>query len=479
MITRFGTDYWLEIPAGRYRVGLTPDEAHGLAQQSAAYLDGEGPEFSNNDAKMMRRAMELVEGTGNPKWVERYLLAHHPAREVDLPAFAIAKRPITNREYRQFMAETSETQEPEAWSRDPGNKADDLPAHGISWWLAVAIAEWAEVRLPFEDEWERAVRGADHRLFPWGNDHLPVGRQILQSYPKSLPTSLSATSDGLEGAVSGAEEWCSDFWSEAPGVEPQAWNEEGEGARALLRRAPWARVLRGGSTGVDKRKTIPSALYRESGNMWGTTYAYADQSASVRLVRRDARFIPPPRADTPRDELAMGEVRAFESKVLGQAFQALHAGPIAREHTIVLRATQAWGDDTAAGKLWRAIDSGEFQANKVRNHGVSPDPKTWVHGMAIVATSRETVRRIPREHGIFLWNVQYRLTAEGKLRARPIVVFHMAFNRGLHRFENRFRPYESDTALEVLTPEMVRVSVLDTFQSYEMHADSDENPFSR
>ena len=473
MITPFGPDYWLEIPAGRYRTGLTPDEAHRLAQQSAAWVDGQGVDLSPNEGKMIRNALAMLEMTGNPQWVEQYLLAHLPAREIDLPAFAIAKRPITNREYRQFMAETGETQEPEAWSPDRGNTADDLPAHGLSWWLAIAIAEWAQARLPFEHEWERAVRGLDHRLFPWGNDLMPIGGRILtESYPKSFPTSVSTTPESLEGAVCGADEWCADVWTEPPGVDALAWGEKPVPV--------WSRVRRGGSSGgLGNRKVVPSAVFRESADARGSTYGYTSHMSAVRLVRGDGRAIPPPPVDTPRDELAMGDVRAFESKVLGQAFRALQAGPIAREHTIVLRETEAWGDDDAVGPLWRAIDSGEFQANKVQNHGVSPDPRTWVHGMAVVATSRETIRRIPREHGIFLWNVQYRLTADGKLRARPIVVFHMAFNRALHRFENRFRPYEPDTALADLTPELVRTSVLDAFQYYEIHADSDENPFGR
>jgi len=77
---------------------------------------------------------------------------------------------VTNREYQVFVKAT-DRQPPISWAGQeypPGQ--DDFPVTGVNWDDANAYAQWAGKRLPTEDEWEKAARDADGRLYPWGND---------------------------------------------------------------------------------------------------------------------------------------------------------------------------------------------------------------------------------------------------------------------------------------------------------------------
>ncbi len=92
-----------------------------------------------------------------------------PQRRIDLPGFYIDKYEVTNRQYYIFIQATDH-KPPRSW-RVPKYPAgwERLPVTDVTIFDATAYAEWAGKRLPTEQEWEKAARGPNDFLYPWGN----------------------------------------------------------------------------------------------------------------------------------------------------------------------------------------------------------------------------------------------------------------------------------------------------------------------
>jgi len=86
-----------------------------------------------------------------------------------LPGYWIDKCEVTVAQYRRFCRETGrEMPEAPKWGWQ-----DDHPIVDVTWHDAAAYAKWAGKRLPTEMEWEKAGRGTDGRIYPWGNQWPP------------------------------------------------------------------------------------------------------------------------------------------------------------------------------------------------------------------------------------------------------------------------------------------------------------------
>ncbi len=91
---------------------------------------------------------------------------------VPVPAFWMAKYPVTNKQYREFVTATGK--KPRYWDDAKWN-GDDYPVVGMTWYEAVAFCAWLsnktgeKIMLPSDAMWQRAAQGDDERKFPWGN----------------------------------------------------------------------------------------------------------------------------------------------------------------------------------------------------------------------------------------------------------------------------------------------------------------------
>lgn len=111
----------------------------------------------------------------NPDLDRDYDTIEIPQCVVRLPAFEISRTPVTNEQYAIFVRNTR-YRTPDHWmnGRIPIGKSEH-PVVFVSWFDAMAFCLWAGVHLPTEAQWEKAARGVDSRIWPWGD--LPPDNQ--------------------------------------------------------------------------------------------------------------------------------------------------------------------------------------------------------------------------------------------------------------------------------------------------------------
>jgi len=132
-------------------------------------------------------ALEYLRNQEPNDYVVNLLGPPSTAKErTDVPEFWIDEHEVTNAQYRRFLEylereghgefchpdEGNVNHVPESWY-DPALTADALPVIGVSWFDAYAYAGWAGLRLPTLEEWRRAARGDDRRIYPWGDAFEP------------------------------------------------------------------------------------------------------------------------------------------------------------------------------------------------------------------------------------------------------------------------------------------------------------------
>ncbi|MBI1930798.1 formylglycine-generating enzyme family protein [Candidatus Poribacteria bacterium] len=175
-----------------------------------------------------------------------------PQREVFLDAFYIDQLEVTNRQYKRFLSETGYV--PKNYLERPPHNEAELPAAVLEWEDAVAYAKWAGKRLPTEAEWEKAARGTDGRIWPWGNEWDASklsgndGTGLKDGYKETAPVGQFPQGASPYGALDMAGnlwEWVADwydprYYQHGPNRNPKG-PETGDGH--VLRGGGWAENL--------------------------------------------------------------------------------------------------------------------------------------------------------------------------------------------------------------------------------------------
>jgi formylglycine-generating enzyme required for sulfatase activity len=90
-----------------------------------------------------------------------------PIRRVHLPTFYIDRTEVTREEYAECVAAAACP--PRSGLESSGARAR-LPVTEVSWDDAATYCRFVGARLPTEAEWEKAARGTDGRVYPWGDE---------------------------------------------------------------------------------------------------------------------------------------------------------------------------------------------------------------------------------------------------------------------------------------------------------------------
>ena len=180
-----------------------------------------------------------------------------PQHEVDLPAFYICKYPVTNAQYAEFIKATKYPKpEKVGWfGLNPPRQKLDHPVVGVSWDDVLEYCDWLQeqtgrpYRLPTEAEWEKAARGVDGRLYPWGNEwepgrchHSSQGTTAVAAYP------TGASPYGCLDMLGNAGEWTSTLWGADPTAPDFPYPYKAQDGRESLKAEGLVyRIFRGGS----------------------------------------------------------------------------------------------------------------------------------------------------------------------------------------------------------------------------------------
>lgn len=268
-----------DLPIGTYLLSLScPDQREilrpvhiGRTESVHAHIQCQSSRDIGDDFIIIPAGPAILGGD---------LVAHGALerRTTDISEFCLARYPVTCDEYLAFLnalarmdltaalqhVPRARAQEGYYWEWDdsenvfrypektPGGHAwiGSLPVNGVSMRDAMAYIEWRkeltqeQLRLPMEDEWEKAARGVDGRFFPWGDHFDPTFCKMKQSrdvpYPEPEPVGSFETDSspyGVRDMAGGVREICltDSGADQLPVMRGGCWHDTGLFCRVAFR----------------------------------------------------------------------------------------------------------------------------------------------------------------------------------------------------------------------------------------------------
>jgi len=174
----------------------------------------------------------------------------HPRHWVYLEAYDMDRFEVTVSRYAEFMQSTGR-QAPHDWAKVKISKHNSLPVVGVSWNDADTYCRWAWKRLPTEAEWEKAARGTDERMYPWGDEQPSSGlanfgktdtRRVYDERLAPVDSYEAGNSPyGLHHMAGNVYEWTADWYDENFYAKSPQRNPTGpsNGQYRMLRGGSW------------------------------------------------------------------------------------------------------------------------------------------------------------------------------------------------------------------------------------------------